>query len=165
MPKTIILLVGPKGSGKTHIGTLCERLAGVRLLRVEPIWLEHKGVSYSVVISEIVSRVKQMSETTDVVVLESLGLGEPFTLLLAALREAHCVKLVKVTAPLEVCATRVRTRDQSLHIPVSDENLQAYNSMAARVELDWDLTLENHPPLSPEAILGGISELVDSHQA
>lgn len=58
-----------------------------------------------------------------------------------------------------------RTRDQSLHIPVSDENLQAYNSMAARVELAWDLTLENHPPLSLEAILAGTDGLVDSHPA
>lgn len=161
MLKTVILLIGPKGSGKTHIGSLCERLAGVRFLRVEPIWLAHKGAPFSIVVSEIASRVKQMSETTDIVVLESLGLGEPFTLLLAALKEAHCVKLMKVTAPLEVCVTRVRTRDQSLHIPVSDENLQAYNSMAARVELDWDLTLANHPPLSPEAILAGIKLLVD----
>jgi hypothetical protein len=68
-----------------------------------------------------------------------------------------------VFCPLEVCATWEKTRDQSLHIPVSDENLQAYNSMAARVELAWDLTLENHPPLSPEAIWAGISRLVDSH--
>lgn len=161
MPKTIILLIGPKGSGKTHIGTLCESLAGVRFLRVEPIWLAHKGAPYSVVVAAIASRVKQMSETAEVIVLESLGLGEPFTLLLAAMRDAFVVKFVKVKAPLEVCATRVRTRDQSLHIPVSDENLQAYNSMAARVELDWDLTLANHPPLFPEAILAGIKLLVD----
>lgn len=162
MSKSVILLIGPKGSGKTYIGTLCERLAGVRFLRVEPIWLEHKEAPFSVVVETIVDRAKQISATADVVVLESLGLGEPFALLLDALRKTLVVKLVRVRAPLEICATRVKTRDQASHIPVSDENLLVYNTMAERVELDWDLQIENHPPLSLEIILAEIKRVVDS---
>src|ERR1035437_2513108 len=38
-PPTLLILVGPKGSGKTHIGTVIARHLGVRFLRVEPIFL------------------------------------------------------------------------------------------------------------------------------
>jgi len=37
--KTLFMLVGPKGSGKTHIGTLVNQHTDIVFLRVEPIWL------------------------------------------------------------------------------------------------------------------------------
>ena len=37
--KTLFMLIGPKGSGKTHIGTLAQQHTDFVFLRVEPIWL------------------------------------------------------------------------------------------------------------------------------
>lgn len=37
----IFVLVGPKGSGKSHIGDLISRKLGIPFLRVEPIFLEN----------------------------------------------------------------------------------------------------------------------------
>lgn len=35
---TLVVLVGPKGSGKTHIGTVLEARLGGRFIRVEPVF-------------------------------------------------------------------------------------------------------------------------------
>ncbi|KFF58325.1 hypothetical protein JF66_19375, partial [Cryobacterium sp. MLB-32] len=37
--KTIYVLIGPKGSGKTHIGNLLERAFGIAFLSVEKLGL------------------------------------------------------------------------------------------------------------------------------
>jgi hypothetical protein len=39
MNKTLYMLIGPKGSGKTYIGSRIEQLTGLKFLRVEPLWL------------------------------------------------------------------------------------------------------------------------------
>lgn len=36
-----ILLVGPKGSGKSHIGRIIERRLGVHFFHVEPLWMAY----------------------------------------------------------------------------------------------------------------------------
>ena len=42
MNKTLIILVGPKGSGKTYIGTLLEKRLRIPFFRVEKVWLQLK---------------------------------------------------------------------------------------------------------------------------
>ena len=74
MPKTVILLIGPKGAGKSHIGSVLGRETGIRFLRVEPIWLMHQGEAYSAVVDVITREVEALFAQADVVVLESLGL-------------------------------------------------------------------------------------------
>jgi shikimate kinase len=37
--KILYLLIGPKGAGKTYIGTLVDRHTEIQFIRVEPIWL------------------------------------------------------------------------------------------------------------------------------
>jgi len=36
-----VLLVGPKGSGKSHIGRILERRLGVSFFHVEPLWMSY----------------------------------------------------------------------------------------------------------------------------
>jgi shikimate kinase len=37
--KILYMLIGPKGAGKTHIGTIVDRDTDISFLRVESIWL------------------------------------------------------------------------------------------------------------------------------
>ncbi|BBD66524.1 hypothetical protein NIES4072_62060 [Nostoc commune NIES-4072] len=39
--KTLFILVGPKGAGKTHIGTLVNAQMAIKFLPVEPIWIDY----------------------------------------------------------------------------------------------------------------------------
>ena len=44
--RSVLVLVGPKGSGKTYVGALINKEPGVRFLRVEPIFLENMHNSH-----------------------------------------------------------------------------------------------------------------------
>ena len=39
MMKTLYMLIGPKGAGKSYIGRLVSQRTDIRFLRVESIWL------------------------------------------------------------------------------------------------------------------------------
>jgi hypothetical protein len=49
-------------------------------------------------------------------------------------KEIHCKK---VATGLKTCLNRVKNRDNADHIPVSDEKVQEYNQIAAKVEHPW----------------------------
>ncbi|WP_445637409.1 hypothetical protein NSTC745_02522 [Nostoc sp. DSM 114161] len=39
--KTLFILIGAKGAGKTYIGTLVNAHTAIKFLSVEPIWVNH----------------------------------------------------------------------------------------------------------------------------
>lgn len=165
--RSVLVLVGPKGSGKTYVGTLINKELGVPFLRVEPIFLESirssqltgtalDEESYSKVLAEVDCVLNRESR----VIIESTGASEAFPAFLNALRSSYQVTLVSIRAPLERCLERVQSRDQPLHIPVSDDSVAEINARAAMVHLPWDLEIDNGGPASTEAILDQIRPLL-----
>jgi shikimate kinase len=149
--KTILLLVGPKGAGKTYLGTRLEREAGIPFVRVESIWLELartkrlEGSALDTAGQErVLNEVETSLEATDSVVLESTGTAPWFPHFLAQLESLGRVAAIRVRAPAADCLARVRNRDSQLHIPVSDERVQEINAIAERIELKWALVVENN---------------------
>ena len=41
----LVILVGPKGSGKSHLGRLLERRFGIHFFHVEPLWMRYDADS------------------------------------------------------------------------------------------------------------------------
>ena len=39
--KTVFILIGPKGSGKSHVGTVIEKYFGIHFLNVDQLGLEN----------------------------------------------------------------------------------------------------------------------------
>jgi shikimate kinase len=163
----VVVLLGPKGSGKTHVGTLVERELGVRFLRVEPIFLEHQRTSplagrardaggYA----KVAAAVADLLARAPCVALESTGASPAFAPFLAALRARWPVTVVAIRAPLDRCAARVRTRDPVPHIPVSDERLAAINAAAAEVRIPCDLEIDNGGPAPEREILDAFRRLL-----
>ncbi|MBN4002223.1 hypothetical protein [Nostoc sp. LPT] len=79
--KTLFILIGPKGAGKTHIGTLVNAQMAIKFLPVEPIWIDYlkngaKDRDGWDIVEEEIDRV---FESNDRVMIESLGAGEGFT--------------------------------------------------------------------------------------
>lgn len=149
----IYLLVGPKGAGKTYLGVRMERELGMTFVRVEPIWLQ--------VAREIGADAPDFDECGQQrvldaiqielpqgfsIVLESTGTAPWFGVFLAKLGQLAEVRPVRVTAPAELCIDRVRTRDRSQHIAVSDDDVALINRIAAGVELPWYYEVENGTP-------------------
>jgi hypothetical protein len=60
--------------------------------------------------------------------------------------------LVRVSAPADTCAERVRSRDAAEHIPVSDERVREINRVAEGVRLAWDLEVDNAGQRSAEDV-------------
>jgi shikimate kinase len=151
MQKVLYILIGPKGAGKTHIGSKVHEKTTIHFLRVEPIWL--KLVPGENGWQTVEKTIDQLFQQQDEVMIESLGTGAGFDRLHSSLRNKYTVKLIKVVTDLETCLNRVKNRNNSNHIPVSDEKVQEYNQIAARVEHPWDAIVDNNAPATDEEIL------------
>ena len=151
MERALYILIGPKGSGKTHIGSRIEKLTGIKFLRVEPLWL---GLAEGEDGWDRVEReIDELFLQHDVVIIESLGAGEGFNRMYASLKDKYRVKLIKVQADLEECLRRVRERDSADYIPVSDDKVREYNRIAAKLKHPWDAVIDNNGPATDEEIL------------
>jgi shikimate kinase len=138
LQRTLHILIGPKGSGKTFIGSLLQRRLGIPFLRVEDIALavkrerSHQDESYvREVFGAIEAAVRERLQTSRELVIESTGLTEAFDSMLARLEQDITVNLVRVRAEAETCLRRVKQRDQSVHVDVSDVHVKQINEMVA----------------------------------
>lgn len=157
--KILYMLVGPKGSGKTHIGTLINQHTDIVFLRVEPIWLSLKPGEDGWEKTETV--IDSMFQIHNKVMIESLGIGDGFAEFHASLAEKYCIKMIRVYADLETCFTRVKTRNNVEHIAVSDDKVTEFNKMAASVTYNWNLEINNNTLASDAEILNAIQSIND----
>lgn len=155
--KTLYMLIGPKGVGKTHIGALVDRHTDIEFIRVESIWLGLREGEDGW--KAVEAAIDVAFRSRDGVMIESLGAGPEFRSFHASLARKYTVKLIRVRAEPATCLARVRGRDRTEHISISDEDVARYNRIAAAVEYDWDLVIENDPAASNSYILSSIESL------
>jgi len=156
--RVLYLLIGPKGAGKTYIGTLIGQHTEIRFISVEPIWLNLRSGEDGW--QKVESAIDLVFQDHAKVMIESLGAGEAFYHFRASLAKKYTLKMIRVYADLETCLLRVKSRDAASHIPVSTEKIAQYNKIAAAVEYDWDLEINNSTPASDEMILAAIQTLL-----
>jgi predicted kinase len=132
--KHVYILIGPKGSGKTYMGSLLESRAGIPFLRVEDVALRVRkdrhyadGSYVQEVFAAIEQEVRSRLETAEELIFESTGLTDAFDLMLRNLQADFSVMLIRIVTDPEKCAWRVQHRDQSLHVNVSDDHVRAIN--------------------------------------
>jgi len=165
--KEVVLLVGPKGAGKSTIGQLLATRLGVRFLRVEPLFLEVRAAlgpshpdyerrGFEAVLSGLVDALAGH----DVVCFESTGVSDHLPWLLSEIRKAARLHLVRVCAGPESCLERVRNRDASIHIPVSDDQVERINVRAAGVVLPWSAEIDNGGPFDADGIVEEVRGLL-----
>lgn len=155
--RKLFMLVGPKGSGKTHIGTLVNQHTDIVFLRVEPFWLSLKPDEDGW--KKVEAAIDAIFQKQDKVMIESLGIGEGFGKFHASLAEKYSIRMIRVYADLETCFTRVKTRNNAEHIPVSDDRVAEFNKIASVVTYDWDLEIDNNGPASDKDIINAIQSL------
>lgn len=158
--KTLFILIGPKGSGKTYIGTLVNQYTDILFLRVEPIWLNLKPGEDGW--EKVEATIDTMFQQHDKVMIESLGVGDGFVKFHASLAEKYSVKMIRVYADLETCFTRVKTRNKVEHIPVPDDKVTEFNQLASTVTHHWDLEINNNDPTPDEDIIDEIQSISDA---
>lgn len=153
--KTLFILIGPKGAGKTYIGQRIAAQTPIYFLAVEPIWLAYLAQPDPTQSGWdlVAARIEALFAHHDRVMIESLGAGPEFAQFYHTLQQQYAVQLIKVEANLITCAARVRDRDQTAQIPVTEEEVWAYNKIAAQVQYNWDQTINNNGPASDAEIL------------
>ncbi|MCK6692936.1 MAG: ATP-binding protein [Thermoanaerobaculia bacterium] len=149
--KRIFILIGPKGSGKSFIGSSIQESLGIRFLRVEDIALQvknNRAFNHPDYVKDVFSAIEQavraQLQAADEVVFESTGLTEYFDRMLESLQKDFEVKLIRIAADQETCLERVKQRDQSVHVPVSDEHVLQINAQAIDKRFPFDLIIENN---------------------
>lgn len=148
--KQVVILVGPKGAGKSTIGHFLATELGIHFLRVEPLFLalldEMEASNPAFERRGFESVFEALSEALaqyDVVCFESTGASALLGPMLDRLGHGARVIPIKVSAPPALCLERVHTRDASIHIPVSDDRVERINAMAFGVKLSWAAEIDN----------------------
>lgn len=154
MGKILYMLIGPKGAGKTYIGTLVSHHTDIQFIRVESIWLSLQPGENGW--KKVEQTIDQSFETHSKVMIESLGAGEEFARFHASLKKKYTLKMIRVYTDLETCLARVKNRSSADHISISDEKVEQYNQIAAAVVYDWDLEINNNDLATDEEILTAI---------
>jgi len=166
MKKKVYLLIGAKGSGKTFIGTLFKTHFNIDFIRVEDWMLDLKQgreIRDEEYIRDafftIDKGIRKALETMDSIVFESTGLTVYFDKFQSGLRADFDVTTIKIIADLNVCLKRVQTRDQSIHINVSDTDVKKVNALVSLKNLKTDFEIYNENK-STEKLITEIAEII-----
>lgn len=145
------MLVGPKGSGKTHVGRLLEAHLGVRFFHVEPLWMEYhaacaaagRPVSLPEGIARIHPHIADALAEHPRVCVETTGASPEILHDLLALGARAGLLLVRVAAPLPVCLARIRRRDPTHQIPLDEDAVRTVHARSTALDLPFDVVLHN----------------------
>ena len=147
----LVLLVGPKGSGKSHAGRLLQARLGVHFFHVEPLWMgyhaECRSAGREPVISDGIARVhpqiaQALREHGDVCV-ETTGASTEILQSLLSLASPSQRLVVRLRAPLDVCMTRIASREPTHQISMDEETIRKAHALSEALQLSPDITIEN----------------------
>lgn len=147
----LILLVGPKGSGKTHMGRLLAERLGVHFFPVEPRWMAYHAACRIAGREPVVADgMRLVHPWIDValerhrhVCVETTGASpEILKDLLRIGGRAGCI-VVRLTAPLDRCLERIAARDPRHQITVERARVEEIHRISVALDLAADAVVEN----------------------
>lgn len=148
--RQILLLIGPKGSGKTFIGQLLQHHYQINFLRVED-WVKEFRRKPDLssddylrqVFGLIEEGVRKALGENRIITFESTGLTDHFDAMIASLKKDFLVTTIGVQTDPDLCVQRVKTRDASMHLPFSESQIKAINKAATQKNMATDFQLDN----------------------
>ena len=165
--KKIYILIGPKGSGKTYIGYLMDSAFQIQFLRVEDIALKIKKarsfddpVYLQDVFKAIELQVRESLHSNERLVFESTGLTHQFDIMLENLKKDFNVYLIKILADPETCLIRIKQRDTSIHVNVSDDHINLINDKVAQKKFLFNAEIDNNKA-SKEELYKQLQRILD----
>lgn len=166
----LLVLVGPKGSGKTTIGRMLDTKLGLYFLPVEEIALQvlaERGgrvdEQYAkAAFDAILVALERVFAETRRVVIEATGASDESAAYFAELQARYDTRFVRILAGRATCEQRLRTRDAGGHVAISPELAARMHERSERLELPWALTVDNESSLSPSTLLAAVERLLHS---
>jgi shikimate kinase len=164
-----VVLFGPKGSGKSHIGRVLERAFGVLFFHVEPLWMDYhaecraagREPSIAEGIARVHPRIADALRTHRHVCVETTGASPEILTDLLSLEQPSNTLVVRVTAPLELCLERIAVRDQSNQIQMDMQSIRKVHALSVSALVDPAFTLENTALSEEEVVSRFASALAD----
>jgi shikimate kinase len=146
-----IVLVGPKGSGKSHIGRTLQRHMGVHFFHVERLWMRYyaecrdaaREPSIAEGIARVHPRIVDTFGTHEHVCVETTGASPEILGDLLSLAPSSKTLVARVAAPLELCLERIALRNQCNQIPMDVETIRMVYALSSAATVPTDLTLQN----------------------
>lgn len=147
----LILLVGPKRSGKSHIGRVLQRRLGVCFFHVEPHWLAYheecrqagREPELQAGMARVHPQISLALQQQEHVCVETTGTSPEILAGLLALAPAASILKVRVSAPLDLCLQRVATRDSAGQIPMDSDGVRRIHELSLQCTVDPDLRIDN----------------------
>lgn len=164
----LLMLIGPKGAGKTHLARVIEANWRMPYLHIEPIWQQLQRERTDFASADYIA--EGLTRTLDFVaqelskhpraILDGTGAFPAFADYLARLHALAQVCLVKVVVPAEVSLERVQSRYQREQVQMDMAAVARMNAVSAALELPWQLVLHNHPPLQPSQLIAAVQPIL-----
>lgn len=147
----LVVLLGPKGSGKSFVGNLLNDRFGVTFLLVEPLWKLYyercraRAVSPDVVqgIAEVHPIIRRAFAAAPHLAIETTGASEPILTDLLTIAPREQTLVIRVRAPLATCLARISARDQGAHIPVEPDTICKTHALSEMAPIAADVELDN----------------------
>lgn len=166
--KTIYLLLGQKGSGKSYIGSIFQQSFGIAFIRVED-WVKSikkersiDNEAYLQQAFEVIEQgIRQQIQQRQSLVFESTGLTNYFDAMLQRLKQDGRLVTIGIDASADTCLQRVHSRDQRIHINVSDEQVMMINARVREKNLLTDFRIENEAK-SEHELINEIGKIIDA---
>lgn len=167
--KTIYLLIGQKGSGKSYIGALLDKEFGIRFIRVED-WAKQikkeRAVDNEVYLKQVFAGIEKgirdSLNETDSIVFESTGLTDYFDQMFHNLKKDFQVKTIVVYADSKTCLDRVKSRDQKIHINVSDDQISTINEKVRERDFQTDFRIVNEA-ITEKELLQELEKIIHNY--
>jgi len=147
----LLVLVGPKGAGKSEIGRMIESSFNAHFVDVERIAIRVLRSMGGIIdetyarraFEEITYAIRALETDHAAIIIETTGASDETICFLDRLMSRYEVCLIKVGARAETCAERVRTRNQSKQISVSDDLIRTMHARSEALTLPWDIEIDN----------------------
>lgn len=164
MNNKLIILIGPKGSGKTYIGSFVQEKLDIEFFRVEDVWMKLKERRFSPDYIQkgylkVEEEIHRKFEETNKLIIETTAADIESIKFIARLKNCFIIKLIKVNSSSETCLKRIKIRDQLVHVPISDDRIEEINKKSMMNDLSFDLVINNEN-ISNEEIIDTFSQIV-----
>ncbi len=165
--KTVYILIGARGSGKTYIGKLIDKELRIKFLLVEPYFLEaakredYKNTNnnlFAKIWQKIGEDIDNYLKNNEEIIFESLGVFDSFKNFLKNLKSKYNIKLIKINCPQNICFYRLKNRDPSLHVKIDKNDIEKIKESLDKEKYKFNLVIENEN-LSDDEILSLFKKL------